>query len=214
MPKPTFVNLREEKQERILRAAISEFLKHGFAGANIAAIAKNAEVAKGSIYQYFEDKAELFVHCVAWSVGLLMQKAGKQADSENADIFEYFSSDIVSKIQLVRDERELTLFTQDVFLGKFRAMPEAATTEMTHVADEYVLGHIRAGQEKGNVRSDVSEELIKLFLVGATMRIKEHVLKEAEASIIDLADDKMAEFGAIIEDMIDLLKNGIGSKGA
>ncbi|MCL1808563.1 MAG: TetR/AcrR family transcriptional regulator [Clostridiales bacterium] len=216
MPKATFYNLKEEKQERILRSAIAEFNAHGFAGANVAAIAKNAEVAKGSMYQYFKDKTELFVHCVAWATGILMEKAGQQAAFENTDIFDYFSKDIAMRIKLVHEERELTLFTQDVFLGKFRAMPEAATAEMTHVADEYVLGHIRAGRAKGSIRSDIDEGLLKLFLVGATMRIKEHVLKEAEESILDLTGDKatVEKFGSILEDMIDLLKNGMGSKEA
>jgi AcrR family transcriptional regulator len=62
MPKETFFNLNEEKQEKVMRSAISEFLKHGFEKGNIGDIAKNAGVAKGSIYQYFENKRELFLY--------------------------------------------------------------------------------------------------------------------------------------------------------
>ena len=63
MPKKTFLRLRNEKQESIIRAAIHEFIENGFARAKIADIAQNAGVAKGSMYQYFEDKEELYVYC-------------------------------------------------------------------------------------------------------------------------------------------------------
>ncbi|WP_312613369.1 helix-turn-helix domain-containing protein [Oscillibacter sp.] len=46
-----------------MRAAIHEFIENGFERAKIADIAQHAGVAKGSIYQYFEDKKELFVYC-------------------------------------------------------------------------------------------------------------------------------------------------------
>lgn len=48
-----------------MRAAIGEFLKHGFEKANVGDIAKNAGVAKGSMCQYFENKKELL--CSPWA---------------------------------------------------------------------------------------------------------------------------------------------------
>ena len=55
MPKKTFKRLDEEKKDRVLRAAIEEFQAHGFEGAKIDIIAQKADVAKGSIYQYFDE---------------------------------------------------------------------------------------------------------------------------------------------------------------
>jgi len=76
MQKDTFFNLSFEKQEKVMRAAISEFSIYGFEKGNVWDIAKNAGVAKGSMYQYFENKRELFLYSVRWSVEFLVKKYG------------------------------------------------------------------------------------------------------------------------------------------
>ena len=64
MPKSTFHNLPQEKRQRIEAAAIDEFAEQGFQGASISQIVSQAGIAKGSFYQYFEDKRDLFLHLV------------------------------------------------------------------------------------------------------------------------------------------------------
>jgi len=60
MPKHTFLNLPEEKRERILRAALEEFSAADYAKATIDRIVERAGIPKGSFYQYFEDKDDLY----------------------------------------------------------------------------------------------------------------------------------------------------------
>ena len=64
MPKSTFFNLPNEKQDKIIRDSIREFAQKGYDKGNIGEIAKNSNVAKGSMYQYFEDKRDLYVYSV------------------------------------------------------------------------------------------------------------------------------------------------------
>ena len=60
MPKQTFFNLPEERRNRIIETAINEFSQNSFINASISKIAENANVAKGSMYQYFENKKDLY----------------------------------------------------------------------------------------------------------------------------------------------------------
>ncbi len=60
MPKDTFFNLHEEKRQRILDLAIEEFSNYDYQNASISRIVAAAGIAKGSFYQYFEDKADLY----------------------------------------------------------------------------------------------------------------------------------------------------------
>ena len=62
MPKDTFLNLSREKRKLIEEAAFNEFAEHGFDNASINRIVKRADIAKGSFYQYFEDKGDLYKH--------------------------------------------------------------------------------------------------------------------------------------------------------
>ncbi|MGI5963953.1 MAG: TetR/AcrR family transcriptional regulator [Lawsonibacter sp.] len=60
MPTSTFFRLPEEKRQRLLDAAWEEFSSCSFADASINQIIHNAHIPRGSFYQYFQDKEELF----------------------------------------------------------------------------------------------------------------------------------------------------------
>ncbi|MGX7420647.1 TetR/AcrR family transcriptional regulator [Carnobacterium gallinarum] len=62
MPTQTFFNLPEDKQQRLLDAASAEFSRVPFNSASINNIIKLAEISRGSFYQYFEDKEDLYYY--------------------------------------------------------------------------------------------------------------------------------------------------------
>jgi AcrR family transcriptional regulator len=59
------VNKREHdkvlRREQILEAAVRVFARRGFGNATVAEIAEEADVAAGTIYNYFENKEDLFM---------------------------------------------------------------------------------------------------------------------------------------------------------
>lgn len=58
MPKSTFYNLNEEKKEKIKKAINNEFSKNPFSKASISNIIEEAQIPRGSFYQYFDDKED------------------------------------------------------------------------------------------------------------------------------------------------------------
>jgi AcrR family transcriptional regulator len=62
MPTQTFYNLPTEKQERILQAAIKEFGQRNVQEANLANIVSAANISRGSLYQYFLNKEDMYVY--------------------------------------------------------------------------------------------------------------------------------------------------------
>lgn len=64
MPKQTFFNLPQEKREVIEQAALDEFAEYGFDNSNMNRIVTHSKIAKGSFYQYFEDKKDLYFHLI------------------------------------------------------------------------------------------------------------------------------------------------------
>lgn len=60
MCKETFLRLPEEKRNRFLDAAWGEFTTVRFTDASINRIIKQAGIPRGSFYQYFESKDDLF----------------------------------------------------------------------------------------------------------------------------------------------------------
>lgn len=51
---------KDEMEKRLLDAAQSEFMEHGFRGASIRAIVKSARTTIGNFYNYFENKEAIF----------------------------------------------------------------------------------------------------------------------------------------------------------
>ncbi len=60
MPKDTFIRLSKEKQDRVFDAALNEFSKRSYNETKLSTIIKEAKIPRGSFYQYFEDKLDLF----------------------------------------------------------------------------------------------------------------------------------------------------------
>lgn len=60
MPTPTFYRLPEERRALLVREAIQEFAERSYTEASLSQIARRTGIAKGSFYQYFEDKLDLY----------------------------------------------------------------------------------------------------------------------------------------------------------
>ncbi|OBA60366.1 TetR family transcriptional regulator [Mycobacterium sp. 1100029.7] len=60
MPTVTWARVDPARRTAIIDAAEAEFGAHGFSGGSLNVIARRAGVAKGSLFQYFADKRDLF----------------------------------------------------------------------------------------------------------------------------------------------------------
>lgn len=65
MPKKTFFNLPEDKRERLLNAAYVEFSRIPLEEVSINVIIQHSDISRGSFYQYFEDKDDLYFYCLS-----------------------------------------------------------------------------------------------------------------------------------------------------
>jgi AcrR family transcriptional regulator len=65
---------KAESRRRILEAAREVFFRDGFMGANLDEVAEKASVAKGTLYRYFESKAELYVAVLAHNGAIFERK--------------------------------------------------------------------------------------------------------------------------------------------
>lgn len=62
MPTETWNRLPPARRDAVLAAAEAEFATRGFSRGSLNVIAREAGVAKGSLFQYFDDKVDLFAH--------------------------------------------------------------------------------------------------------------------------------------------------------
>ncbi len=62
MPTDTWDHLDPQRRQRVLDAARGEFAARGFSQGSLNTVARVAEVAKGSLFQYFGDKLDLYTY--------------------------------------------------------------------------------------------------------------------------------------------------------
>jgi len=82
-----FNSLEPEKQERIINAALREFARSGYEKASTNAIIKEANIAKGSLFNYFNSKKDLYLSLFDY-VSKVIDEIYTQIDWNETDLFE------------------------------------------------------------------------------------------------------------------------------
>ena len=88
MPKSTFYNLNDEKREKIEKALRNEFSKNIFEKTSISNIIEEAQIPRGSFYQYFEDKEDAIKYVISNFIEMEKRQMKKILEENNGDIFE------------------------------------------------------------------------------------------------------------------------------
>ena len=87
MPKSTFYNLNEEKREKIKKALKKEFTIHSFEKASISNMIEEANIPRGSFYQYFEDKEDALKYIIEDFLNDEKEKIKELLIQNEGDIF-------------------------------------------------------------------------------------------------------------------------------
>lgn len=82
-----FYSLKLEKQERIINAALKEFAKNGYDRASTNEIVKEAGISKGSLFNYFNNKKELYLFLLGYATKIIEQ-IYDEVDWTEPDFFE------------------------------------------------------------------------------------------------------------------------------
>ena len=90
MPTDTFMKLPQEKKDKIIVAAKKEFARAPIAEVSIKNIVNDAEIARGSFYQYFESKQDLLIYIIKHQASNIKEEMEKALKRNKGDIFETF----------------------------------------------------------------------------------------------------------------------------
>jgi TetR/AcrR family transcriptional regulator len=81
-----FYSLEAAKQERIINAALKEFAGNGYNKASTNEIVKEAEISKGSLFSYFNNKKELYLFLLDY-VTRVIEQIYNEVDWQERDFF-------------------------------------------------------------------------------------------------------------------------------
>ena len=204
MPKPTFIKLPIDKKETLIRAAIKEFSRAPLFEASIANIIKEAGIPRGSFYQYFEDKEDLYYYLLDDSSKRLNERFIAILIKQNGDLMETFIESF--EMMLINLESiESRQFFRNTFLNmnykSENTLTPDVTKEQLHTRLAEVVGLV--DQDKLNITDEM--ELI-------------HVLKIMKAITIQNLIQVFAKDLSIEESLknytleVNLLKKGLSKE--
>ncbi len=199
MPKETFINLDEGKKTRIRDAAAAEFAARGYKGASVGRIAREAGVAKGSMYQYFENKEALFNYLIDSSMEMKLaffRSRGTEITGDN--FFKRLRSLIILGLEFARLHPDLqqigeSLLKKDVLPA---AVSERIDAKLKVKSDEIYRTMILSGIEEGDIRKDIDPALAA-FAVNSVMKgMGEMIMGER------LSDEEIKSLSGSVTDFI------------
>jgi AcrR family transcriptional regulator len=94
MPTVTWARVDPARRAAVVEAAEHEFGAHGFSQGSLNVIARRAGVAKGSLFQYFADKRDLFSYITdvgSQRVRAYMEDRIRELDPSNRPFFEFLT---------------------------------------------------------------------------------------------------------------------------
>ena len=112
MPKETFLKLSKEKQQKVINAAKKEFARVPIENVSIKNIVEEADIARGSFYQYFENKEDLLIYILKENSEKLNTKLKRKVKETNGDVFELYIFLYDSMIEEFTDNSDQELFRQ------------------------------------------------------------------------------------------------------
>lgn len=161
--KDLFNKISEEKKQRIYEAAISEFADCGYERANINKIAEKAGVSVGSMYKYFNNKQDLYLSIVNYSVEKL--KAILNDIISTNDSFFNTVEKIIDAIQkFSRDNAYSTRLYNEMATENNSELVWKIASSMEGVTARLYAGIIKKAQDSGEVRKDIDPNYFAFFL--------------------------------------------------
>ncbi len=83
-----FFDLKKEKQDRMINAALKVFALNGYRHASTDDIVREAAISKGLLFHYFESKLGLYTFVYDYSVRYMTLELGTTVNQKEQDMFE------------------------------------------------------------------------------------------------------------------------------
>ncbi|MEM6451787.1 MAG: TetR/AcrR family transcriptional regulator [Cyanobacteria bacterium P01_D01_bin.105] len=216
MPKPTFFNLSDKKRQNITDLAIAEFANADYNSVSISNIVKQAKIAKGSFYQYFEDKQDLYMHIVSLAYErriAFVQTAQQALQKEPKDFFETLRQLFRVSVQFSFQQPQLA---QIINRAAYDDSPvrETVSQQARAIAQRYIYELVKKGIADGDLHPTISPDLATFVIVTTADSLKYYIPQQLKIDTQKLATaaDTSADMQLveqIFDELVQVFKRGM-----
>ena len=213
MPTTTWDRLPESRRSAVLRAAEKEFAARGFSAGSLNVIAREAGVAKGSLFQYFRDKADLYAYLselASQRIRAAMEERIGEVDWTGG-LFAALRELLVSWEEYFHTHPQELAMTAAVNLEP----DSAARYTVRRVANEHYSAVVRpilvAAKDSGDLRADADIDAFLALLLLLLPHIALAPHSPGLDPVLGLSSEEAADRVEAIDRLVEVLRAAFGS---
>ena len=196
---------QQRRRDDILQAALKIFDQDGFEAAKMADIAKEADVAKGTLYLYFDTKADLLEGVIETAIIPTLQKIGEASQSRNGKAKDMLARQVqLAALRMASPEMK-TLLRHMISGGpKHQKVIKFYYDNVVKKGVEHFQATLAYGVETGEFRKE-AKEIDVLVLVGAPIYSTVWNILFEDMEEIDIEN--------LTKDFLEVVMNGLLADG-
>jgi TetR/AcrR family fatty acid metabolism transcriptional regulator len=186
-------NKSAEKYYRIINAATKIFAKKGFYQSKVSEIAKEAQVADGTIYLYFENKDAILICLFEEQMKRVLENMREQISKEK-DAIRKMEKFALTHLKLIERNKNMAEIIQVELRQSSKFMKEYKNEHFAQYLN-LISEIIREGQEKGVFKKGVLPDIAKRAFFGALDEMSRFwVLSSRRKYDIETAAKQISEY--------------------
>ena len=198
MPQPRFFRLDATRRSAMLAAAAEEFATHGYDRASLQRIADRLETSKGSLYYYFDGKADLFAMVADETWRVLLPDHPVTLEDLNAETFwRALRVELRAMAERTLEVPWLAGVARILYNPSHAADVHEIVDRQFERSRAWIRAAIRHGQSVGVIRSDLPEELLAAMVMAAAEAADrwtvDHWSDMRPETLVDLSDRVFGE---------------------
>jgi AcrR family transcriptional regulator len=203
MPKQTFFNLSDSKQQRIIDAALEEFGSHVYLKTSINRIIKKADISKGSFYQYFSNKKDLYKYILDQVTDAKMKFLGEKLQNyQQLEFFELLRNLFIAGIQFKKEYPLYSEIGNRILNSNNQSLKEEIYAESKPKSNEFFEQLLNEAAQEGEIDPNIDINFTAFLLTDFSISIVNYFFDNHNPDNID-------EIMDYVDKMLYIMKNGI-----
>jgi AcrR family transcriptional regulator len=201
------------RQEQIVRVAMRHFAERGYEDVRIDDIAREADVAKGAVFGYFESKAGLFLAAYRAAAQSFSAYLDAPAEVVSAGFFAVITYWIEHTPHLIREDWVPYRVT---LLGNYCSSLQVRReiTQFLLREDPYgTQAFVQFGIDRGEIRTDIDTRMVVSLVDWLMDRCQDAlVTEELDPGLFGSAAQSAQMQELRVQQFVELLRSAIGTR--
>jgi AcrR family transcriptional regulator len=216
MPYQTFFNLPEEKRQSVIDAALEEFSLHDYKTASLSRMVEKAGIAKGSMYQYFENKKDLYLYLMDHAAGVKLRYLQESTSGRAGDFFDLLKEISQGSTRFNLSQPKYSRLLYHAAREKYNEDLGDLASQLREVSRNYLKDLMLAARERGEIRRDIDMDLASFCVSQISIDLEDFMSAKYGYSYSDILKESRdslpitsRQVDETLEDMIGFFRRGL-----